>query len=432
MSTDPLWRTAEAVDLIEGRQAGALIRLGRTRRGWRQADLGRRLGCSASTISRLERHGTGDLGLLRHAAREVGLPTDVLAIAIGLDEVAATTVAPSGPCREEDPLRRRTLLTTAGVAGTIQLLAGIDDALAAVPTSPGGAAPAPPRLDRAQALFDSGRHAQLLEALPTLLADAHAATRTGSRTAYATVSSCYSLASRLLTKIGRYERSRLTADRALTYADLSGSAIATAEASRELSIVLRHQDQPQAAQRLVDRALTAVERTGLATQAQAMTYAQMLCTTAYTAARAGDRDRALTLIREAGRAAARLPDQPPAGAVFSIRPAAVTLYEVGVHWAVGDAGTALHAGRGLHPTQFSTAERRARMHTDLARAWWQWDKPQQTADALLHALRVSPAEVRDRPAIRRVASDLINRHPRTAGARELASALGARVRTESG
>ncbi|MDT0451130.1 helix-turn-helix domain-containing protein [Streptomyces hesseae] len=363
MSTDPLWRTAEAAVLIEGRQAGALIRLGRTRHGWRQADLGRRLGCSASTISRLERHGTGDLGLLRHAAREVGLPTDVLAAAV---------------------------------------------------------------------LFDAGRHAQLLETLPTLLADAHAAARTGSQSAYATLSSCYSLVSRVLTKIGRYERSRLTADRALTYADLSGSAIATAEASRELSIVLRHQDQPHAAQRLVDRALATVERTGLATQAQAMAYAQMLCTTAYTAARAGDRDQALTLMREAGRAATRLPDHSPAGAVFSISPAAVTLYEVGVYWAIGDAGAALHSGRSLHPAQFSTAERRARMHTDLARAWWQWDKPQQTADALLHALRVSPAEVRDRPVIRRVAGDLIDRHPRTVGVRELASALGTRVRAGSG
>ncbi|WP_308401538.1 hypothetical protein [Streptomyces roseoverticillatus] len=162
--------------------------------------------------------------------------------------------------------------------------------------------------------------------------------RTRSQTAYATLSSCYSLASRVLTKIGRYERSRLTADRALTYADLSGSP-------------------PQAAQRLVERALVTVERSGLTTQAQAMAYAQMLCTTAYTAARTGDRDQARTLMHEAGRAAGRLPELPPAGATFSISPAAVTLYEVGVHWALGDAGTALQAGRTLHPGQFPTGAR---------------------------------------------------------------------------
>ncbi|MGW1196547.1 helix-turn-helix domain-containing protein [Streptomyces sp. NPDC002536] len=418
----------EAAVLIERHQAGALIRLGRTHHGWRQTDLGRRIGCSASTISRLERHDTPDLALLRRAAREVGLPAHVLAVAVGLGVTAATTVAPSGPRHaQEDPLRRRTLLAAAGVAGPLQLLAGIDDALAAIPAPRTTAAlPVAGRLARAEALFDSGRHAQLLEALPNLLADAHAATRTRTDTTYATLSACYTLASRVLTKVGHYERSRLTADRAITYADLSSSPVATAAASRELSIVLRHQGQPQAAQRLVDNALAAVEATGLATQAYAMAYAQMLCTTAYTAARAGHRDQALTYIREAARAATRLPEQPPTGATFAISPAAVTLYEVGVHWALGDAGAALHAGRTLHPRQFPTAERRARMHTDLARSWWQWNKPQQTADALLEALRASPAEVRDRPAIRQVATDLIQRHPRTHGVRELSAAIGHR------
>ncbi|EMF02261.1 helix-turn-helix transcriptional regulator [Streptomyces mobaraensis NBRC 13819 = DSM 40847] len=425
MNTDALWRTPEAVALIGHRRAGALIRLGRVHLGWRQADLGRRVGCSASTVSRLERSGTPDIGLLRRAAREVGLPTDVLAATVGLGPGAPTTVAPSGQRHaEEDPLRRRSLLAAAGTAVPLQLLAGIDEALAAPPEPHSPPASVAPRLARAHGLFDAGRHAQLLEALPALLADARAATAARTEATYATLSSCYSLASRVLTKIGHYERSRITADRAITYADLSGDPIATAAASRELSIVLRHQGRPDAAQRLVDSALAAVERTGLSTRAQSMAYAQMLCTTSYTAARAGHRDQALALISEASRAARRLPHIPPTGAAFSISPAAVTLYEVGVHWALGDAGAALHVGRELRPGQFPTAERRARMHTDLARAWWQWGKPQQTADALLEALRTSPAEVTDRPAIRRVAVDLVNRHPHTAGWRELAAGIG--------
>ncbi|GHG66299.1 hypothetical protein GCM10018779_37800 [Streptomyces griseocarneus] len=321
-------------------------------------------------------------------------------------------------------MRRRTLLAAAGVAGPLQLLTGIDDALAAIPSPDGAAAHVPPRLARAHSLYDSGRHTQLLEVLPALLADAHAATQDRTEKTYATLSACYALASRVLTKIGHYERSRLTADRAITYADLSGSAIATAAASRELSIVLRHQGQAQAAQRLVDHALTTVERTGLTNQAQAMAYAQLLCTTSYTAARAGNHDQALALISEAGRAAGRLPEQPPASAPFSISPAAVALYRVGVHWALGDAGSALQAGRTLHPGQFPTAERRARMHTDLARAWWQWGKPEQTADALLEAVRASPAEVRDRPAIRKMATDLIRQRPNTPSARALSRVMG--------
>ena len=56
----------------------------------------------------------------------------------------------------------------------------------------------------------------------------------------------------------------------------------------------------------------------------------------------------------------------------------VTLYRVGVHWSLGDAGAALHVGRGLHPGQFPrfpTLERRGRLHNDLARAWWQGANP---------------------------------------------------------
>ncbi|MET4670621.1 hypothetical protein ABID94_003503 [Streptomyces sp. PvR018] len=89
-----------------------------------------------------------------------------------------------------------------------------------------------------------------------------------------------------------------------------------------------------------------------------------------------------------------------------------TLITVGVQWALGDAGAALEAGRGLHESQFTTPERKARMHTDLARAWWQWGKPEQTAAELLSALRAKPGEVRDRPAIRTIVTDLRTRQPR--------------------
>jgi hypothetical protein len=265
-----------------------------------------------------------------------------------------------------------------------------------------------------------------LEALPGLLADAHDGARSRADLAHARLSACYSLAAQVLVKIGRYDRARLTADRATVYADLSGSPLVAAAAARELSIVLRHQDQAAASQRLIRDAAARVEATGLTTPAQAAAYAQMLCTTSYTAARAGDRDQAQAMIREASKAARRLPEQAPAGRLFPITPAAVDLYEVGVHWALGDAGAALQAGRALRADQFPTAERKGRMHTDLGRAWWQWGKPEQTAHELLSAMRVSPGEVRDRPAIRKIVGDLATRHPRVSGVRELAAATGVR------
>ena len=117
------------------------------------------------------------------------------------------------------------------------------------------------------------------------------------------------------------------------------------------------------------------------------------------------------------------PDQPVPGQPFAITPAQATLYRVGVHWALGDAGAALNAGKNLHPSQFPTPERRGRLHTDLARAWWQWNKPDQTAGALLAAYQQAPTEITTRPAIRQIAINLTRHHPKAQGAQQLATIL---------
>lgn len=85
----------------------------------------------------------------------------------------------------------------------------------------------------------------------------------------------------------------------------------------------------------------------------------------------------------------------------------------------------LHALVGVLCRRFLmlTAERKARLGTDMARAWWAWQRPEQTAQALLAAHRASPAEVRDRPAIRSIVYELTERQPRTTGARELHAAV---------
>ncbi|MEW1674875.1 helix-turn-helix transcriptional regulator [Streptomyces noursei] len=425
MNTD-LWASQEAHLLVENQNPGGLIRLGRRGRGWRLEDLGHRIGCSAATVSRLERRGRqADLDLVKQAAEHVGVPTHVLAASLGLTRVTPTRVLPDGPrCAEEDDMRRRTLLAVAGLAVPASLLASATDALASMPAPTRSPIPLDARLVTARALFDAGQNARLLEALPGLLADAHHAARGREDLALARLSATYSLWSQVLVKVGGYDASRLAADRAMVYAEWSGSPLVAAAAARELSIVLRHQNQPAAAQRHILDAVSKVEATGLKSDAQAAAYAQMLATTSYTAARAGDRDQALTMIREARRAARDLPAQAPEGRLFPITPAAVDLYAVGVHWALGDAGAALEAGRGLRAGQFATPERKGRMHTDLGRAWWQWGKPEEAAAQLLSATRVSPSEVRDRPAIRKIVTELRSKHPRVTGVRELVAAVG--------
>ncbi|GGW23516.1 MULTISPECIES: helix-turn-helix transcriptional regulator [Streptomyces] len=426
MSADQLWSSGTVRALVDSLDPGGLIRFGRQGRGWRQSDLGARIGCSASTVSRLEQHGRHtDLDLIRHAAKEVGVPTNVLAASLGLTGEQATRVPRERPsCAEEDPMRRRTLLAAAGLATPAMLMTSVDDALASMPGPTGSPVSFDSRLAAARGYFDAGQNARLLKVLPGLLADAHHAARGREEIQFARLSASYSLAAQVLTKIGRYDQARLTSDRATVFADLSGSPLVAAAAARELSIVLRHQDRPAAAQRHILDALSQVEATGLKNGAQTAAYAQMLCTTSYTSARSGDRDLALDMIREAKRAARDLPEEVPEGRLFSITSAAVDLYTVGVHWALGDAGAALEAGRGLHAGQFKTPERKGRMHTDLGRAWWQWGKPEQTAAELLSAARVSPGEVRDRPAIRKIVEDLRSHHAHTVGVRELVGAVG--------
>jgi len=423
---DLLWTSAQVAALAAQRRPGALIRLARTQRGWTLAELGGRIGCSAATVSRLERSARiADLALVHRAAVESGVPRHVLMTSLApppASAVLATTVTASPRDAEEDPMRRRTLLTATAAAGPAALLTGLDDALAATP-SPTGAGPLETRLAAARSLYDSGAHRRLLSALPGLIADAQAAAATKAAIDQARLSAVYSLATSILSKLGSYERARLTADRARTWAEVSGSPLAAAAAARELAIVLRHQNRGEAAQRLMAAAAADVEATGLRTEAAAAAYAQLLCTLAYTAARTGHRGDALAMADEAHLAARNLPHVAPAGRLFGISPAAVDLYAVGIHWALGDAGAALEAGKNLRAEQFPTLERKARMATDMARAWWAWQRPEPTAHALLSAYRASPGEVRDRPAIRAIADDLAARHPYTPGVRELSNAL---------
>ncbi|MGW1185709.1 hypothetical protein [Streptomyces drozdowiczii] len=133
----------------------------------------------------------------------------------------------------------------------------------------------------------------------------------------------------------------------------------------------------------------------------------------------------MTIAQEAQHAAHRLPPQAPAGRLFPISPAAADLYTVSVHWALGDAGAALDAGQHLRPERFPTAERKARLGTDMARTWRAWGSPEQTAHALLNGQRASPGEVRDGPAIRNIVTEPTRCHPRTSGVRELHVAVPA-------
>ncbi|MEU3600522.1 helix-turn-helix transcriptional regulator [Streptomyces sp. NPDC006798] len=434
MRTDaPNWGSPRARALIESGDVGGLIRWARLELGWRQVDLGKATGYSASAVSRLETadRSATDLDMIRNFAQALFIPAGALAAVLRVTPLGRTKVAAEAGRHtvvEEDSMRRRSLLQAAGLAVPLSVLDGFDESLALLPSP--ASSPTPSSLvtqfRRARALYDAGGHKKLVLALPNLLATGHACAEDGEAGDYVRLAACYDLATEALSKIGRYSAGRITADRSNIFSELSGSPLAAAASARAFSIVLRHEERGATAQRVTLHAAAKVEATGLKTPAQAATFAQMLCTVAYAAAQAGDRDRALEMIGAAESAAKLLPDRHAGPQTFSVTPASVALYKVGVLWGLGDAGAAVHAGKDLHPGQFPTAERRGRLHTDMARAWWQWGKADETTLALLAAHREAPAEVRDRPSMRAIVTELTERHPRTTGVRQLAAAMHAR------
>lgn len=317
-----------------------------------------------------------------------------------------------------DPMRRRTLLA-AGLSIPVAALVRFDDALA-VPPRPDSVDPVQiaARLRAARRQFDRSDLAGLVTTLPGLLASATAAAeRADTPAGWGLVAASYRLATDTLNKIGNKPAARLTADRAVLYAARSGDPVATAASDRSLGMMLRIQGRPTTAAAVMSRGIDHLETTGLRTTDQAALYLRLLCARAYTYAWAGDRPRALEGIAEAERAAARIPAMRPTAMPFAV------LYRADIHYALGDAGTAVHAARDLRDDMYATPERRGRLHTDLARFYWQWGKPEQTTAELLTAYQHAPAEVRDRPSIRTIADALGGRHPRVAGVRQLSKAI---------
>jgi transcriptional regulator with XRE-family HTH domain len=419
-------------------QAGQIVRAARKAADMTLADLGARCGYSAAQISRYERGiaRLTDITLLRALAAILQIPPADLGLSPrgdtpGAAETPDLRFLPPGGRRvvavtsgKEDPVRRRDLLLSAGLAAPATLLARVDAALAVMPAprTRASAAGVTAFLRNAQGQFDSGRLAELVHGIPELLAAGHELTgQPGGERHLPLLAGCYDLASEALHKSGSTQAARITADRAVTYARLSGDPAAEAMAARSLAIVLRHEGRQDLAAEVTRAAAGRLTGSGLRTITAANALAQVLCTAAYSAAQAGDRDQADAMITEAGKAARHVPASAAGLPRFPVTLPQVTLYQVGIWWSLGEPGAALQAARGLRPAQFPTPERRARLLTDLARVWDLAGQPERAIGALLSACGQAASEVRDRPSIRSLASDLVRHHPAGARAQRLSA-----------
>ncbi|MGX4689122.1 helix-turn-helix domain-containing protein [Streptomyces sp. JNUCC 63] len=452
-SIHPIWRSAAMCDALARRDAGAIVRLARRAADITLADLGKRVGYTAASLSRMERgkQPMRDVLLLQRLADCLDIPPHLLGLApqhqrATLNRPGAIRVGTQALFGEEgdDQVRRRELLATLAGATTGAVLgppaaahvpakpslSGLEDlllhrqhgqALVSDPTPSAVTA----AVDASRQDFSTCRYDTLARALPARIALAQALGADGHPEQAATaVAELYSDATRLCIKLGEDGLAAVTADRALAAALGGADALTVAEAHRMVSSAWRRQGHYA---RATDVAVTAAQhltddRTTGATERLSV-QGNLYATAAYTAAKQGDRHTAHALIAEAQATAGQLGhDALLRGTVFG--PSQVLLHQVSISHLLGDAGQAIEHARRIDAAALPTTERQARYWIDVARAFNQWGKPDRCCRALLAAEHAAPQEVR-RDSVRTMAAGLM-RHDRTLpGVRAFAHRVGA-------
>jgi TPR repeat protein len=145
---------------------------------------------------------------------------------------------------------------------------------------------------------------------------------------------------------------------------------------------------------------------------------------AVIASRVNDPDAAYSHLERAAQAAARLGEgRNDFNTEFG--PANVTLHEIAVAVELGDAGRALRAAAAVDAGGLS-AERRARMQIDVARAHAQRRQIGEAVAALRQAEDITPELVGGHELVRQLVSDLLTmQDPPSTELRELAGRVGA-------
>ena len=144
---------------------------------------------------------------------------------------------------------------------------------------------------------------------------------------------------------------------------------------------------------------------------------------AVIASRVNDPDAAYGHLERAAQVAARLGEgRNDYNTEFG--PANVGLYEIAVAVELGDAGRALRTAATVDTAGLS-AERRARMLIDVARAHAQRRQVSEAVAALRQAEDITPEQVRGHELVRQLVSDLLTmQDPPSSELRDLAAAAG--------
>jgi len=389
---------------------GRKIAAERRRRGLSQPELARMVDRSVAWVSQVER-----------GVRKVDRMSVLEALAAALDVPLAELAA-------EAPVVAAVTEETPGASGLRLVLSG---AYALRAMLDGRRSPAVSTLRgkarKAWELAHAGRYTELAELLRGLVPDLETAARAMAEDQRAEVfelmAATYQACSAALAKLGEPEAAWIAADRAMAAAERAGNPLLVAAGAFRLVFVFisaRHYDQAQETARTAAEALWPLADGG---DPQAMSlWGGLTLQRAVVAARINDPDTAYDQLERARQVAGRLGEgRNEFNTEFG--PANVGLQEVAIAVDLGDAGRALRAAAAVDTSGLS-AERRARLLIETARAHAQRRQASEAVATLLRAEQITPELVRRHPLVRQLVSDLLTmQDPPAAELRELARRL---------
>jgi tetratricopeptide (TPR) repeat protein len=238
------------------------------------------------------------------------------------------------------------------------------------------------------------------------------------------IAGIYQVAVGVLLKLGDAALAAVAADRAMAAAANSGSPVSVASSARAVAHSLIAGGHALQAVEICTSAAEHLDTQVSGHDRQSLSiYGALLLRAAAASAERGDGAGATGLLDEAAGAARRLGRDGNAGGT-AFGPTNVLLHRVHVALALGDAGTALRQAQRVDLSCLPVAERKAALYVDAARAMAQWERYEPALEAVRAADRIAPEEVRSRPAVHSLLSDIADRSPNRVAKRVHAFMIG--------
>jgi transcriptional regulator with XRE-family HTH domain/tetratricopeptide (TPR) repeat protein len=393
------------------RSLGRKIAAERHRRGLSQPELAKLIGRSVAWVSQVERgvRRIDRMSVLEALASALDVPLSELAA----DAPIIVAVADDSPA-----------------AGALRLVLSGTHSLRAMLNGHHSPDLESLRVRSGQAweMAHGGRYGDLTDLLRALIPDLETAARAlpaaDHPEVFELMAATYQACSAALDKLGEPEAAWIAADRSMTAAERAGNPLLVAAGAFRLGFVFmsaRHFDQAEETARTAADALWHLADS--ATPEAMSLWGALTLQRAIIAARTGSADTAYAHLGRARKMADRLGGgRNDYNTEFG--PANADLFEIAVAVELGDAGRALRAAAATDAAGLS-AERRARMLIDVARAHAQRRQVGEAVAALRQAEEITPEQLRGHYLVRQLVSDLLTmQEPPGTELQELSVRLG--------